>query len=561
MGRPYGMSRELRRALAFVFPYRRSLALVAFLSIVSTALSLAIPYLSKTLVDRALVGGDRRWLYWTVALFAATSALGYVLTAVVGLRYTRLSADILFDMRLALYRHLQRLSPRFYARTPLGDILSRINNDVGEVQRVAAESLLGWVGNLLFLIGSMAAMVWLDLRLALVGLALVPAAVWALVRTRARLADHVRSLRESSAAVGSFLIETLQGLRLVVASNAERYEIERFRDRNHTFVEALLSMQWWSYVSGSAPGLILSAGTAMVFLYGGHRVIEGTMSLGTFVAFLAYYMQLMQPVRGLMGLYGSLATVQVSLTRVYELLDTPPDVVEAEKPRRLTRVEGAIDVDRVSLDLGRGEILRSASFRVAPGETLAIMGPSGAGKSTIADLLVRFIDPDEGSIRLDGLDLREIALEDLRRHVVLVDQEPTLFHATLAENIRYARPEAPTMDVLTAAGAAGLDELLARLPDGLQTIVGERGLALSVGERQRIAVARALLVNPSVLILDEPTAALDTAAERQVLAGYERVMRGRTTIVITHHQALASAADRVVIVADGAIVDARTYVP
>jgi len=548
---------EFRRAVAYVVPYWRRLAVVVALSGLSTALSLALPYLSKSLIDTALVGRDAGALYRTVALFALASAASFALTAVTGLRYTRVSADVLFDMRLALYRHLQRLSPRFYARTPLGDILARVNNDVGEVQRVAAESLLAWVGNVLFLAGSVAAMLWLDVRLALVAFAMMPPSAWALSRVRATLADRVRSVREAGAAIGSFLIETLQGLRLVVTSNAQAREVEAFRRRNAAFVDALMSMQLWSYLSGSVPGLLLSLGYAAVFVYGGHRVIAGTLTLGTFVAFIAYQMRLLQPVQALMGLYASLATVQVSLRRVHELLDAPPDVVERAAPVRLERLHGAVAFNEVTVDLGRGAVLKAASFSVAPGERVALVGPSGSGKSTVADLLLRLLDPDGGKITVDGHDLRDVALDDLRRHVVLVDQEPFVFHATVGDNIRYARPDATADEVREAADAAGLGDFIARLPQGWATVVGERGTALSAGERQRIAIARALLANPSVLVLDEPTAALDPATERHVLAGYERVMRGRTTIVITHRMRLAAAADRVLAIgADGTIEEA-----
>ncbi len=549
------MPPDFRRALAYLVPYWRRLALVVLLSALNTALSLTLPYLSKTLIDSALIGRSLPALYSTVTLFALASAGGFALTAIVGLRYTRVSADVLFDMRLAVYRHLLRLSPRFYARTPLGDILARVNNDVGEIQRVAAESLLAWVGNVLFLAGSIAAMFWLDPRLALAGVALVPVAAWVLSRTRVALAAHVKAMREASAAIGSFLIETIQAVRLVVTSNAQAREAERFRATNATFVRALMSMQLWSYLSGSAPGLVLSAGYVLVFVYGGHRVIAGTLTLGTFVAFMAYYMRLFQPVQGLMGLYSSLATVQVSLARVHELLDTPPDVVEAPNPDRLSRVRGAVEFDRVSVDLGRGQILKAVSFTVDRGETVAVVGPSGSGKSTIADLVVRLLDPDEGAVRLDGADLRRLSLDDLRRHVVLVEQEPALLHATIEENIRYARPDASEQDVRRSASAAGVDELIARLPEGFRTVVGERGAALSAGERQRVALARALLSNPDVLVLDEPTAALDPVSERQVLAGYEAAMRGRTTILITHHLSLASAADRVVVLGDRGILE------
>ncbi len=549
------MPPEFRRAFVYLEPYWRVLTLVVVLSGLNTVLSLAQPYLSKTLVDRALIGRDLAALYWTVGLFAAASLGGFALTAIVGLLYTRVSADVLFDMRHALYRHLLRLSPRFYARTPLGDILARVNSDVGEIQRVVSESLLSWVGNALFLAGSIAVMLWLDLKLALAGLVLVPLATWVLVQTRATLARHIRAMREASAAVGSFLVETLQAVRLVATSNAQARESERFRASNARFVDALMAMQLWSYLSGSAPSLVLSAGYVVVFVYGGSRVIAETLTLGTFIAFMAYYMRLFPAVQALMGLYSNLMTVQVSLSRVNELLDSAPDVVEAADPVRLSAVRGALEFDRVSLDLGRGQILQSVTFAAAPGETVALVGPSGSGKSTIADLLVRLLDPDGGAIRLDGVDLRQLALDDLRRHVVLVEQEPTLLHASIGENIRYARPEASDDDVRRAAQAAGADEVLARLPDGLHTVVGERGAALSAGERQRVAIARALLVNPDVLVLDEPTAALDPASERQVLSGYQLAMQGRTTILITHRLALASEADRVIVLGDRGILE------
>jgi ATP-binding cassette, subfamily B, bacterial len=388
-------------------------------------------------------------------------------------------------------------------------------------------------------------MLWLDVRLTVVGVALVPVSVWALTRIRTGLAQRARRVREASAGIGSFLIATLQAIRLVVTANAQAREAERFREKNAQFVSALMSMQLWSYLAGSVPGLILSIGYAAVFVYGGHRVIEGTLTLGTFVAFMAYQMRLLQPVQALMGLYSSLATVQVSLARVHELLDARPEVVESAEPRRLPVVAGAIEFDRVSVDLGRGPVLTDASFSVAPGETLAIIGPSGSGKSTIADLLLRLIDPDEGVVRVDGYDVRTLSLDDLRRRIALVEQEPSIFHTTIAENIRYARPEASDRDVAIAAHAAGLDRFMATLPDGYATIVGERGAALSAGERQRIAVARALVADADVLVLDEPTSALDPATEREVLEGYMRAMRGRTIIVITHRTAVAAAADSV----------------
>ena len=548
-------SRELSWALRFIVPYWRRLTLVLLVSLASTGLSLYLPYLSKGLVDDAMIGRDTAVLVRIVALLAAITLLSFGLNVVSGLRYTRVSAEILFDMRLALYRHLQRLSPRFYAATKLGEIVSRINNDIGEIQRVAAEAALAWVGNVLFLIGTVVILVGLDWRLFLVSVAVMPFSLWALVRYRRGLEQRVKVMRERSADIGNFLIETLQGMKLIVASNAQEREIDRFRGKNDAFIRALMSMRRLGYLSGGLPGLILSVGTAVIFLYGGQRVISGAMTLGTLVAFMAYQMRLLSPVQGLMGLYTSLATARVSLHRVHEILDTEIEVVEVADALVLSEVKGDVGFERVSFAFDRGPVLDGVSLSVGAGETLAIVGPSGAGKSTIVDLLLRHLDPDAGTVLLDGHDLRLLRLADLRRHVVPVEQEPFVFNASIAENIRYARPEASDEEVVAAARSAGLDAFIEELPEGFATEVGERGMAVSAGERQRIAIARAFLADPAVLLLDEATASLDPVAERQVIEGYEAIMRGRTTILISHRLEMARKADRVAVLDDARIVE------
>ncbi len=547
---------NLRRAFAFLVPYWRRLSLVMAISLVSTGLSLVSPYLSKDLVDRALIGRDMTALWRIVGLFALLGLAGYVLNVVSGLRYTRVSAAILFDMRLAVYGHLQQLSPRFYARTRLGDIVSRINSDIGEIQRVAAEAALAWVGNVLFLVGCVAMLVWLDWKLAVLTAAVMPLSLWMLVRYRARLEARVADLRQRSADIGSFLIETLQASTLIVTSNAQDRERGRFARLNDRFVDALMGMQRLTYLAGGLPGLIVSLGASAVFLYGGSRVVDGTLTLGTFAAFIAYQSRVNAPVQALMGLYTSLATAKVSWRRVLELLDAPLDVREAPEATTLEHVRGAIEFDRVSLGTERGlAVLEDFTLKVAPGTSVAIVGASGSGKSTLAYLLLRLLDPDDGVVRIDGRDLRTLRLADIRRHVVFVEQEPTLLHATVAENIRYGRPDATDDDVARAAEAAGLASFLERLPQGVTTMVGERGQQMSAGERQRIAIARAFLANPSVLVLDEPTAALDPASERQVVESYLAVMRGRTSIVISHRAAVAHAADQVAVIDGSRLVE------
>ena len=545
-----------RRAFAYLVPYWRRLVLVLAISLVSTATTLVIPYLSKDLIDRALVGRDldalRRIVFWFIGL----GVFGFVLNVISGLRYTRVSAEILFDMRLSLYAHLQRLSPRYYARTRLGDIVSRLNNDISEIQRVAAEAALAWVGNVLFLAGSLVMMVWLDWRLALIALAPMPISMLALGYYRRRLEGRVAELRQKSADIGSFLIETLQASTLIVASNAQLREQQRFRTLNSGFIDALMRMQRVTYFAGGLPGTVLSIGSAIAFFYGGLRVIEGTLTLGTMGAFLAYQMRVFAPAQALMGLYASLATARVSWSRVREILDAPIDVIESPHAERITTPRGELTFEAVTLGTDRQiKVLDRVSFVARPGTSVALVGGSGVGKSTIAYLATRLLDPDSGVVRFDGRDLRELTLDSIRRHVVLVEQEPTLLHATIEENIRYVQPSASTDQVRLAAEAAGIASFIERLPNGYATIVGERGWALSAGERQRVALARAFLANPAVLVLDEPTAALDSVSQRQVIEGYQAVMRGRTTILITHRREVAMAADYVVVLEGARVVD------
>jgi ATP-binding cassette subfamily B protein len=542
-----------------VAPHWKRLVLVLGLSLVSTFAALYIPLLSRLLIDGALLGGDRGTLVRIILQFVALTLGSFALNVVSGLVYTRASAEILFEMRLAVFRQLQRLSPRFFAELPVGQIATRINADIGEIQRVAAEIALAWMGNVIFLVGSVVILLRLDRVLFLVSLALLPLAFWALVRYRARMETAVAGVRDRSADVGSYLIEALLGMKVIVAFNAQEREASRFRANNDAFISALMSMRRLTYLSGGVPGLLLSAGSALVFLIGGMRVIDHTITMGTLVAFVAYQMRLVWPIQALMGLYASLASARVSLKRVSEILDAKVDVVESPAAAALTSVRGGMTLENVTYAFGRGgPVLDGVSLDVSPGECVAIVGRSGEGKSTVADLLVRQLDPDRGRVLLDGVDLRVARLGDVRRHVLVVDQDPFVFNASLAENIRYARPNATDADVRSAADAAGLSAFLARSPRGLDTSAGERGRALSAGERQRLSIARALLADPAVLVLDEATGALDPATEAQVAAGYEAVMAGRTTILITHRLELARRADRVLVLERGRIVEEGT---
>jgi len=548
---------EYRRALVFVLPYWRRLVIVLIISLFSTLLGLVQPYIAKLLIDEALLQRDLRALGEVAALMVLATVVGFVFSIIASYRYVAVSADVLFDMRLALYEHLQRLSPRFYARTKLGEIVSRINNDVSEAQRVAADTILSLASNLVFLTGSVVVMLWLNWRLFVLSVALMPLSVFALRRFQRRLTGQAQQVRERSAEIGSFLIETLMGMRLVVASNAQAGEVERFRRRNRGFVESMLAMQLTSYLAGAAPGTILALSTAAVFLYGGSLVIEGAMSVGALVAFMAYHLRLLAPAQSLMGLYASLVAARVSLGRIFELLDAKVEVIERPDADSLERPRGEITFEHVTLRHDRDNtVLDDVSFRIPAGCVCAIVGPSGVGKSTIADLILRFYDPQSGAVKLDGHDLRDLRLGDLRRAVALVDQSPFLFNASVAENIAYAQPDATREEIIAAARAAAIHDFIEKLPQGYDTPVGERGLTLSAGERQRIAIARAALRQPSIIVLDEPTAALDPGAERAVAATLSTLLKGGTAIIITHRMSLLEIADQVIALEGGKVARA-----
>jgi ATP-binding cassette subfamily B protein len=545
--------RDFLRMKSFVRPYAWQFGLMILIGLAGSALGLAQPYLSKYLVDNALMRRDAHALVVAAVLMFAATIAGFILNYISGYGYVRISSSMLLDMRMKVYEHLHALSPRFYGRARLGDLVSRLNGDVAEVQRVSGDFLLTTITNLVFIAGSLVMMVLFSWKLFVVGVVLIPFSV-ALFRVfQSRMNVLARKVRERSADIGTLFVETLLGVRLVACFNSSRFELDRFRNRNHSFVSALTRFQSTSMLARSVPGSLISAATIAVFVYGGQQIIAGQLSIGTLVAFMAYHSMLLSPVQSLIGLSASLTSAKVSLGRVLELLDTRIEVTEHPNAVGISGVQQAIAFRNVTLIHEGRTVLDDVSFDIPAGAFSAILGRSGAGKSTMADLMVRLLDPDLGMIMIDGVDLKMFRIHDLRRTIVLIDQTPYLFQGTLFQNIAYAQAGVSREAAERAAAEAGLAELLSGLPDGIETVVGERGLTLSAGERQRVAIARAFLSNPDVLILDEPSAALDSERERELVENLRWKFFGKTLIAITHKPAMAAAADHVLHIKDGRV--------
>lgn len=524
------------------------------MNLLSTAVALTQPYLTKLLIDQGLIrrnfGALELYAIWMGVIAALSLGLGVATT----LLYTKLSASVLFDMRLAAFRKLQNLSPQFYAGTKTGEIVSRINNDIGELQRLSSDTLLSLPSSLLFLIGNGVMMFYLDVKLSLLGLALLPFGVWAMQRYQGRLRQKVQLVRESSAAIGSFLIEAILGMRSLVSFNAQERKSQEFRGQNDRFVKSLLSMQVTSFLAGALPGAVLTLSVSTLFLYGGHLIIAGALTLGGLMAFMAYHGRLLAPVQGFMASYSALIAGSVSLSRVFELLDAAEEVVERPNAVALRLTDACVRFESVWFGYrGRGEILRNVTFDLPAFATSVIVGASGAGKSTLADLLMRFYDPSSGEVKIGGRDLRDMRLTDLRAAVAVVEQTPFFFHSSIRENLMLAAPAASFWDLQDAVKRVGMQAFIESLPAGYETVLGERGLALSAGQRQRLAIARALLRRPLLLILDEPSAALDPQNEWALMDTLRELRSMCTILIATHRAALVQIAQNVVVLENGCV--------
>lgn len=539
----------MRQALAwlygFVRPHRRAIGLLLGLSLGASLLALAQPWLVKTLIDDGLLAKDYQTLWHMAAIMIGAGVLGTVLAGVNRYLHTRLSGRILFALRDDLYRHLQQLSPTFYGRRRIGDILSRLDGDVAEIQRFAVDSLFSAVSAVIGLVGAVVLMLMLSWQLSLLLALLVPIEVLWLRWMRRKVEREVRNLRERSADVSSFLVETLPAMKFIQATGQQGREAGRLDQLGQGYMRQLLKVQVTEFFTQAIPGTLTSWCRACAFLVGGWWVIQGTWQLGALIAFSTYMGMAVGPVQSLLGLYVAVQRMAVSLGRVMELKQEAVAVRPAANPQPMPNGPGELRLEGVSFahEGRQGAVLNDVQVCVPGGLKVAISGASGVGKSTLIDLLQRFYDPDAGRILLDGTDLRELDLAALRRRIAVVSQDIVLFRGTLAQNLAYGVPEASREELERVVRLARLDSLVDSLPLGLDGLLGERGQQLSGGQKQRIAIARAVLQAPTILVLDEATSAVDEATEREVITAIDQLFAGRTRILISHRASTLADAD------------------
>ncbi len=552
----------LRRILGFMRPYRPQVALVLVIILCAALLDLLPPLLIKRVVDEAIPEGDLRLLAWLAAAMIAAPLTADVLGVVEKYFTTWIGEQAMMSLRTRVFDQYHRQSLGYMAALKPGEAVSRILSDVEGVGSVVQNTVFDLVEDVVVMTTTLIAVFVLDARLATLGVALLPLFIFPTRRVGRLRKQLKRQAQARKAELTGILTETLSisGALLIKVFGAEAQELERFKAKARELVDLSLRQVLVSQQYQVLMGLFKNIGPALVFGLGGYLVMRGEAQLGTLVAFVTLLKRLYAPATSLAGLHINVVVSYAYFDRIFAVLDHVPAIQDAPDARRPREVEGHVRLADVSFAYEEGQpILSHIDLEIAPGEMLAVVGPSGAGKSTLAMLLGRFYDVNEGAVLLDGQDVRGLQLDWLRAQMAMVTQETFLFHTTVLENLRYGRPDATREEVEAAARAAQIHDLIAGLPEGYQTVTGDRGYRFSGGERQRLAIARAILKNPRILILDEATSALDSANEALVKAALEPLMRDRTSLVIAHRLSTIVQADQIVVIDGGRIAERGTH--
>jgi subfamily B ATP-binding cassette protein MsbA len=556
-------------------PYRKWLLVILAAMLIETAMTLAGPWPLKLVLD-SIIGSHKPpgWLAPFLAghgdklQVAAAAALMVVAIAVVNAvasyiddYYTEsVSQWVAHDLRTTLYEHLQSLSLRYYDTHQSGSLLSTLTADVKTIQGFASSGTLGILVDLLSIVGMLGVMLWLDWDFALLAVAVTPFLLLFVARFNREVKRATHEVRRYQSDIVAVTEQGLESMRVIQAFGRQDLEERRLSQVSQASVDAALKARRAKSLLSPAVALTVALCTALVLWRGSALVLAGAMSIGSLTVFLTYLSKFFKPVQDLAKMSSTIAQTSVAIERIQTILDADEVLPQRPDGRDPGTLRGRIELDRVSFAYDpETPVLRSVTLTIAPGESVGIVGPTGGGKSTVVSLIPRFYDPTSGVVCIDGVDLREYRLDALRRNIGYVLQDTALFHGTIRDNLAYGRIEATDAEIRAAARLAKVDEFVARLPDGYATMVGERGATLSGGQRQRIGIARAVLRDAPILILDEPTAALDTESEKLVIEALRQLMKGRTVLTVAHRLSTIRHADRIVVLKDGVVAEQGTH--
>jgi len=554
-------TRKLRWLFGLLRPYRGRVIVMGIALLIATAAGLAPPYLAGLAIDEGIRKGDLSTLDWIVAAYVLSAVMFWAATYAQTYLVGWVGQRALQDLREQIYTHLQTMSIGFFTRRRPGVLISRMTNDVEALDTLVTDGLITLVSSTLTLLGVVLILLFLDFQLALVTFATFPILAIGSVIFRIASAGAYRRTREKIANITAYLQETLSGVRVVRSFAQEPRHLRRMSRLNEENRQANMATVYLNAAYFPAVELLSAIGTGVILLYGGYLAVEGHIQIGVVVAFVGYLNAFFDPIQQISQLYTTYQQGMAALDKIFELLETEPDMVD--KPGALDpgRIRGEIELDGVRFSYGgdAGTALDGIDLHVPAGQTVALVGETGAGKSTLAKLVARFYDPQEGRVLVDGHDLRDLSSSALRSQLGIVPQEGFLFSGTVRDNIAFGRPDAFEDEIHAAAAAVGADRFVEQLPDGYETEIGERGVQLSAGQRQLIAFARALLAEPRILILDEATSNVDVRTERIIEQGLERLLLGRTAIVIAHRLSTIRRAGRIVVLEHGRIAEAGTH--
>ena len=548
------------RLLRYLRPYIPQTAMAIACMLLATSASLYVPWIVRDVIDGVLVNKDILLLNAITAGILLVFALrGFF---VYGQNYlmSYVSQKVVIDLRESLFRHFQRLSISYFDRSRTGKVLSYMTNDVGALQGALAQNVIELSTESITLVGSLVAMFYLHWQLALLTLITVPLVAQAMNLFGKKLRKASGMMQQRAAEITSVLQEMIVSIRLIRLFVREDYEIGRFIRENENNFSAQMKAAQLSATLTPVIEFLAAIGVTVIIWYGGREVINGNLTSGSLIAFLVYTVNITNPVKRLGNVYGSIQRAVAAAERVFEVLDTLPEIQDDFDAKELPVVKGQVEFENVMFEYRSGEpALCNLSIKVPPGQVLAIVGPSGAGKSTIANLLPRFYDPQQGRIKIDGRDIRHVTVRSLREQIAMVPQDTILFSASIYENILYGRLDASAAEVTAAAYSANAHDFILQMPLGYDTQIGERGCQLSGGQRQRIAIARAILKDPRILILDEATSALDAESERVVQDALDKLMVGRTTFMVAHRLSTIQRADKILVMDKGRLVECGNH--